>query len=346
MRSRALLCLALAVAAPACARACNKADGKADAATEATAASGIEMLADGKEPRVKLEVGRWAGLAYGLSLRGEVSLGVVGQPTAKSPTSVTAFEFEVLHGTADPLIKKVGGRDRRYVEERGVVSLARAESDTLPPAALQTLNGALKTLEGLSSRQLIGEDGEIAEVTAESLGGKKLPAEVKEVLDQSFDAQRRFPFRLPPRPVGVGGKWRFRESVELNGVTMWQICEMSVTAVSKDSVTISLRVRHEAPRQEVPHPLQPDRRADVQQYRGDGTGHVTVDRTTAIVLEGRLATTGSLKLAWYEGDQQKVATFVAATKTELSGRIGRPPDAGVEGGDGQAGDAALAADAP
>lgn len=329
MWTRRVLVALIAVGLPACARACGKRSDAQDAGAAERHASGIEMLAEGKEPRLKLEVGRWAGLAYGLTLTGEVSLGVVGRPAVKSPTSVTGFEFEVLRGTANPIVKKLGGRERRFVEERGVVQTARAESAEIPPAALLSMNQALATLKGLSTRQLIGEDGEIAEVTTEALEGKELSKEVKEVLDRSFDAQRRFPFRLPPKAVGVGGKWRFRESVELSGVTMWQICEMSVTQIQGDRVTISLRVRHEAPKQEVPHPLFPERRADVEQYRGDGTGHITIDRMTAVVTEGKLSTTGSLKLSWYEDDALKSATFLAATRTEISGRIGRMPEAGV-----------------
>ncbi len=306
------------------------------------------MLSQGSEPRVELEVGRWAGLVYGLTLTGDVSMGVAGRPPVKSPSSVTSFEFEVLRGTANPIVKKLGGRKRRYVEERGSITSARAESKEIPAAALTGMNEALAKLNGLSTRQLIGEDGEIAEVTTEALAGKELPAEVKAVLDQSFDAQRRFPFRLPPKAVGVGGKWRFRESVELSGVTMWQIAEMRVTRIAGDRVTISLRVRHEAPRQEVPHPLLPGRRADVDQYRGDGTGSITIDRMTAIVTAGRLSTTGSLKLSWYEGDEKKSATFLAATRTELAGRIGRLPEASASdaAAQGAAVDAATGADAP
>ena len=181
-------------------------------------------------------------------------MGVAGRPPAKSPSSVTSFEFEVLRGTANPIVKKLGGRKRRYVEERGTIVSARAESKEIPEAALSGMNEALSKLNGLSTRQLIGEDGEIAEVTTEALAGKKLPAEVKAVLDQSFDAQRRFPFRLPPKAVGVGGKWRFRESVELSGVTMWQIAEMSVTRIAGDRVTISLRCAMRRPAKRCPTP--------------------------------------------------------------------------------------------
>jgi hypothetical protein len=329
MWTRRVLVALIAVGLPACARACGKRSAAQDAGAASSHASGIEMLAEGKEPRLKLEVGRWAGLAYGLTLTGEVSMGVTGRPPVKSPRSVTSFEFEVLRGTANPIVKKQGGRQRRFVEERGVISRAEVQSAEVPQAALQSMNEALATLRGLTTRQLIGEDGEIAEVTTEALEGKELSKEVKEVLDRSFDAQRRFPFRLPPKAVGVGGKWRFRESVELSGVTMWQICEMSVTQIQGDRVTISLRVRHEAPKQDVPHPLFPEKRADVEQYRGDGTGHITIDRMTTIVTEGKLSTTGSLKLSWYEEDALKSATFLAATRTELSGRIGRLPEAGA-----------------
>ncbi len=314
----------------ACARVCQKEQPKEDEPpTRTVTADGestLEVLSEGREPLFRLEVGRWAGLRYEVELRGDASFGVVGQGMIKAPTNVVRSSYEVLKGAGDPVIVQRGGRPLRLVEERSVVEEAFAESTELPPDALAGLNTNLALLQGLVTRQLVAEDGEITSLRTELVGGKPPEPEVKELVDKILDVQRRFPFRLPPRPVGVTGKWRFKESVSLQGVRLWQVSEMTFVTMVKDRITIGLRVRHEAPRQSVPHPLDPMQSATVEQYRGDGNGELVMDRLTAVLLEGRLQTTGSLRISWLDEGEPKSATFVSASTTRIKGTLLDPEE--------------------
>lgn len=338
--SRVQPCLLVAALSVACSRTCeNKPPPVEEPQRTVTADSDstLEIVSEGAEPRHRLEVGRWAGLRYRLELSVDASLGIVGHPPLRAPTHVLVSSVEVLRGMADPVLREHGGRERRFVEERIVVVDARAESEELAPDALAGVNGALVGLRGLVIRQLVGEDGEVASLETELVGGKPPTPEVKRLLDTTMDSQRRFPFRLPHKPVGVGAKWRFRESITLQNVRLWQVSEMTFSRLTADRVTIALRVRHEAPRQEVPHPLDPAHTATVEQYRGDGSGELVMDRLSAVLIAGRLQTTGSLRLSWEHEGQAHSAMLVAASTTRLRGQVGDPPaDAGpaaTEGGD-------------
>ncbi len=325
---------------PGCGRACSSGDKKPEDKAPAVVETpgGVKLTARGREPRGKLEVGRWTGLEYEQTVEASGSIGLAGAPPARGPALVSTTRFSVLRGTADPIAKTIDGRKLSLVEERGEIVDVHAAGKDVPPAAIAQLDQALGLLKGIVTRQLVAEDGEIAEVTTQLVGGQKPSKEIKTLLDKLFDAQRRFPFRLPPAAVGVGAKWTFSEPIVIQGIHATQASEMTLTALDDKTAKIAIVVRQQGARQELQHPLDPSAWATVEQYRGDGNGEFRVDRLTSVVLDAHLATTGSLRLSWQEGDQPKNATFIAASVTDIRGHIG--PPSGADGGV-DAGDAAL-----
>lgn len=329
-----LFCLALAIA-PGCDGAlCGKRSPApaASASAKPPEAEGIDVLNVGGEPRVRLEVGRWSGLRYEQVVETDGSFGITGQPPAKAPTSHATLLIDVVHGSADPIERDVDGRTRRLVEEHGRVQSLRVSSAELPPEVIAGMNQAFALLVGTTTRQWVGENGELVDVTTELVGGKAATPEIKHALDQLFASQRHFPFRLPPAPVGPGAKWKFTQQIDVRGIRTLQVAEMTLSALTKDGAKIGISVRQQAPTQDIPHPLRPGESARVEQYRGDGTGELTVDRLTGVVLDARLATTGSVRLSWLDGAERAEATFMAASVTRIAGRLlGRDDDAGADG---------------
>jgi hypothetical protein len=173
---------------------------------------------------------------------------------------------------------------------------------------------------------------------------------VKKILDDALDAQRHFPFRLPPVPVGVGARWRFSEPFEVRGVKAVQVADMTLVELGKDSARIAIRARHQAPRQEVPHPTEPGLTATLQALRGDSNGEISIDRLTACVLSARLTATSFLTMQWMDAQgQDQNATFMEARVQRLTGHVGPEAEAGVEAVESPeagAGDAASAVTAP
>jgi hypothetical protein len=283
----------------------------------------------GREPRAELEVGRWTGFRYWLSLQNEGSFGVVGMPAARAPMTEMMLGTEVVRGVADPIVREEDGGTRRLIEERSVIQDVRVSSPDLEPGALAGLQAALDGLRGTTTKQLVAQNGEIAELQIELVGGKKPPPEIKAVLDEAFDVQRRFPFRLPPTPVGVGARWRFSEPMLIRGVRATQVAEMKLTALDARSARIGIRLRLQAGTQMIPHPLDPNRQATLESFRGDGDGELEIDRETAMVLSSRLATTAKLELSSIDDQQRRqVATFMASSLVRSRGGVGEVPDAG------------------
>jgi len=206
-RARRLL-PALVLLVPACDFHCG--GGPPKKATPQITDSGpgrVEMVRNGAEPRVKLSVGRWKGLRYHMELTSSASFGVSGQAPLRPPATVADLGFTVIRGTANP----VPCSGRHCVEERAVFESLRVKGGGLPPELAAQTNQALAVIDGTTMRQLVTDDGEIAEMKTELVGGKKPEPQVQKTLDQVWDAQRHFPFRLPPVPVGVGASWRFTE---------------------------------------------------------------------------------------------------------------------------------------
>lgn len=335
------LVLALALSTPACSSWCNRAPKK-DSDKDKKDQPRVELLSEGREPKAELEVGRWSGFRYWLTLETDTSLGIQGMAPVKAPTSSVTFAFEVTRGGADPIVREQDGEERKLIEERSVVEDVRVRSAELPPAAVLQIQTALGGLRGTATRQLVGVNGEIVELKTELVGGHKPTPEIKQVLDQALDMHRRFPFRLPPTPVGVGARWRFTDPMKINGVRATQVAEMTLTSLGDKSARIAIRVRLEAGTQMIAHPMNPLRQATLEGFRGDGDGELEIDRMTAVLLSGRLATTAKLQLSSTDSNGKREAgTFMAASVLRIQGGAGAPPPPPKETG----ADAGAAADA-
>lgn len=349
MKRRLLLLFLLAAGlAPGCDGGCSGCgadpDTTPDAASEAEGR--VEFLDAGKEPRVKLQVGRWQGLTYRWQVKNESSFGLQGNKPVRSPTVVAEMTFRATRGSADPIVRERNGKEFKLVEERATVDSLEVEPKGIPPETAAAMNQGLAGYVGTRTRMLVAEDGEVFEMKTELVGGVAPAPEEKEVLDRSWEVQRRFPFRLPPEPVGVGAKWRFSETVELGGVKAIQMAEMSLKSISERQVVIRISVRQHAPVQEFPHPFAPGKTALLEQFRGDGEGQLTIDRLTGIPMQGKLSVTGRLTVSTL-GNPGERASFISAsvlssTATILGDGGAGDLDAGDAWGSADAADAAAA----
>lgn len=332
-RVRRIVALAL-LAVPGCSgTGCGRCSSDSDESTSAAEqegddddlsvpeGSGIEMLALGSKPRRYLRVARWPGLRYRATYESWGTFGVVGNPAVRGPKLTLDFVYEVLRGSADPLTVERDGSVLRLVEERAVLEDARFEGEDVPPEALSALNESAVAYRGSTLRQQLRENGGIESLSLELVGGAEPSAEVKKAADASLDMQRRFPFRLPPIPVGVGARWRFGERITINGIGARQMAEMSVREMGEGTARIHVTVRLLAPRQPVPHPLDPGKTAILTAFRGDGEGELRIDRLTGIPLSGRLATSARLTIAGEVAGRQESATFLASTVVLYRGAI-------------------------
>jgi hypothetical protein len=279
------------------------------------------MLGTGSAPRVELRVIRWSGLRYRTVLETTGAMALEGQPTVPGPTVVMSVAHDVLRGSADPITVRRDGGLVRIVEERGVLESVSLRHSITPAPIVDSWNKILLPLRGTTFRYQVAEDAAIASMRSELIGGVEPPLEVNKALDAGFETQRHFPFRLPPVAVGNGARWRFREKLDVNGVHTVQVVEMSLRALDDRQATVGIRLRQEAPKQEVRNPLVPGKMATLEGLRGDGEGEVSVDRTTGIPLASRLTGMARVTLSGEVGGAHGQATLVWTSLVQAKGAI-------------------------
>jgi hypothetical protein len=289
-------------------------------ARESPVYTDVETLSDGSDPRVTLRVARWTGLRYRTTFEASGSLALEGGQPLVGPITTMVLDSEVLRGSADPLIERQYGGPVRLIEERAVLRSLTVRQDGVPQNVIDFWNTALAPLKGTSLLQRVAESAEVMRLSSESLGGVKPPEAVTKAVDQALEQQRHFPFRLPPRPVGVGARWRFREDIEVNGAHGAQIAEMTLRAIDANHAVVGVALRQEAPRQSIPHPLVPGASAVLEHFRGDGGGELLIDRLTAITLRCRIAITAKSTVSADVNGQHTVVTLLGAS-TIASGAI-------------------------
>jgi hypothetical protein len=292
-------------------------------------ATDVEMLGDGSEPRVTLRVARWSGLRYRSNLVAAGSIGLEGAPPLLGPTTSMVVDSEVLRGSADPLVENQHGGEVRLIEERSVLRSMSISQQGVPQQILDFWNQVLLPLRGTSYLQHVAESAEIVQLSSEMLGGVQPPEAVSKAVDQALEEQRHAPFRLPPVPVGVGAKWRFHENLLMNGAHVTQTAEMTLKAVDANQAVVDISLHQEAPRQPVPHPLQPGSNAVLEHFRGDGGGELIVDRLTAIVTQGSIIVTARSTLSAEVDGKKNVVTLVGASTIQMTAAMLSDEDSGA-----------------
>lgn len=272
-------------------------------------ASELKLLSVGEEPRVDIEVGRWTGLKYKTRLEQDSSLGFKGQALVSLPTVIVEFESEVTRGTADPVEHRVNGVRAELVEEEVTLQNISIRASALPEAHVALLNELLKPWGGTTMTQRVAPDGRVVEAKAGLLGGVAPPDELKAHLDRAWAAQIHVPFRLPPVPVGKGARWRFTQTLDVGDVHAVQSADIRVVSSDKDTARVKLRLRQDAPRQYIPHPMDPSESVLLEHYRAAGGGELLLDLVTGIPLKGRLTTTSQLTVG--EGESRQILSAMS-----------------------------------
>jgi hypothetical protein len=284
---------------------------------EERAATDVEMLGDGSEPRVTLRVARWTGLRYRMTIRATGSLGLPGAPPLIGPTTSVVVTSEVLRGSAEPLIERRHGGTVRLIEERAKLEDVSVTQPGVPPPVLDFWNAALAPFRNTTYLQNVAESAEVTQLNSELVGGVRPPEAVAKAVDGTLEQQRHVPFRLPPSPVGVGARWRFRESLTMNGVRGTQSVEMTLRSIDANQAVVGVAVHQQAARQDVSNPLAPGANAVLESFQGNGSGEVVVDRLTAIVLSGGIFVTTSSTLTSDADGKKNTATLVGASSMQL-----------------------------
>lgn len=288
------------------------------------------MLGEGGEPRVILRVARWTGLRYRMTVHATGWLGLPGVPPVVGPTTSVVVQGEVLRGSAEPLVERRHGGTIRLIEERAKVENVSVTQPGVPQPVLDLWNAALAPFRNTTYLQQVAESAEVTQLNSELVGGVPPPEAVAKSVDQALEQQRHVPFRLPPSPVGVGARWRFRENLTMNGVRGSQTVEMTLRRIDANQAVVGVAVHQQAERQEIANPFAPGAKAIVESFQGNGSGEVVVDRLTAIVLSGGIFVTTSSALTADADGKKNTATLVGASSMQIvTSLLHDEPDGGA-----------------
>jgi hypothetical protein len=279
------------------------------------------MLGDGSDPRVTLRVARWSGLRYRMTIRASGSLGLPGAPPLVGPTTSMVVQSEVLRGSAEPLVERRHGGTVRLIEERAKIENVSVTQPGVAPQVLDFWNAALARFRNTTYLQHVAESAEVTQLNSELVGGVLPPEAVAKAVDQTLDQQRHVPFRLPPSPVGVGARWRFRENLTMNGVRGTQGVEMTLRSIDANQAVVGVALHQHAERQDISNPLAPGAKAVLESFQGNGSGEVVVDRLTGIVLSGGIFVTTSSDLTSETDGKKNTATLVGTSSMQVVATI-------------------------
>jgi hypothetical protein len=254
--------------------ACNKepahsqeAEAAGSAAAARTIKDGIEILAEGAQPRklLRYAVAKNTHSPIEIAMDMDLDAGIKNI----APTLVMVMDIGVDDVTPDGKMKlhtsinDVSARDRP-----GAASAAM-------------LKGQLDLMTGTTMTATLGPDGSLKDAAFES--SKKMPEAMRDQLAGVTGNLDRIALPLPSVPVGVGAKWRASKSVAQSGMNVTTVTTFEVTKIDGDVFSYKTTVSITGPDQQV---TMGGMTTQVSGIAGSGTGEGTVDL-------GKLAMSGT-----------------------------------------------------
>lgn len=267
------------------------ADGE-DTATTSTSAPtattqppALEVLDPGAEPRQVLRLRFVEGDSATVDLASDLKIAAVDGPAAIDPPPIVqTVRFDVDRADVD--------RAEVSFEVTGVT--IDDPLGTLEAEELLQLTAALDAMVGLRGTGTIDRRGEFSSFTYDVPDG--LDPAVTDALDQLEQDVTTMGVPLPEVPVGLGARWRARNTIEANGVRTEQVTTYEITAIDGDGVGYTAAVDQSSPPQDLPDrnlPAGTTARLLAATARGDLTGTLRLD---AVVSPAELTMSGQQKV--------------------------------------------------
>ena len=257
----------------------------------------LEVLDPGAQPRRVLELRFVTGDSATAELASDLKITEVDGPTVLDPPPVVQtvrFDIDAVNGDEADVAFEVQGV--KIDDPAG----------TLDRAALFELTAALDAMVGLKGTGTVDRRGQFTAFRYDVPDGFDIDA--ADTLDQLEQDVATMGVPLPEVPVGVGARWRARDTVEINGVRTEQVITYEISAIDGERVSYSAVVEQSSPTQDLPGrtlPAGTTARLLAATARGRLTGTLELG---SVVSTAELVTSG----------QQKVEISNAAGATTTS----------------------------
>ncbi|WP_377322556.1 hypothetical protein ACFJIY_24125 [Pimelobacter simplex] len=246
-RLRALAAASLAALALSTLSACGDGgDGRKDGDRDRDPAPAASGSPTGSTPAPEPPVVLDAGQAPRRLLRIDVEKGHTERSTLQLTTTVGTHLEGVpkTKGTMQvPMTAQVTSTvteataDALTVES--VFGPTSVDPDEIAPSLVEPIRAALKFLEGTTVTVMARPDG--TTLSTDVALGDDAPEMVDRMLDD-FLAQGFGLAQLPPDEVGVGGRWRSTDDLEVGGTTVHASSTHEVVRLTDDGATLALTI--------------------------------------------------------------------------------------------------------
>lgn len=232
----------------------------------------------GTQPREELRFTPPKGLKESMAMTMKMGMSISGISATDLPAMVMTMDLEVTD------VEPSGNIHAKFaLSEAHVV-----DEPNVMPAVREAMQVSLDQVIGLSGSQTIDNRGFGKDATM------KLPPDVapetKQLMEGMMNSMEQLVAPMPEEPVGLGAKWTTVMPLTVNGMTLVQEANYTITAIDGKLVTTDLIMTQRAEPQTIKQPNMPP--VKLLYLDSSGTGQVSFDTrklvpTSKITMESK-----------------------------------------------------------
>lgn len=270
-------------------------DSLADAATlaqtpvldiENMSIAPISVLNPGAEPRQILKfnpvVNSQQQSVMRMDMQGTMNTSGFTQTLPPMPTTQFTLSTEV---------DRIDEAGNRYIDFE-YTDVSVADSDTLPPEAIEAMRSQLQQMEGLSGSWMINEQGylsQFAMTPPENMSGP-----MAQSLQQMTDSMQQMSAPLPTEAIGIGAQWQMPYDLSMNGIDMSGVATYELVSIEGDRITLNTSVTQQGNASTLTGLGLPENmNMSVQQLDSSGQGIIEIDLNQVMPTYGDISMTSN-----------------------------------------------------
>ncbi|MEG3902641.1 DUF6263 family protein [Microcoleus sp. B4-C5] len=230
----------------------------------------VELLNPGVEPRQQLRLKPAIDVKETtvMTLKMDMKISALGRssPAAKSPVSVMTFETKVT---------KIDPNGDIHYEFAYTNADIIGDTGNTPPAALDAMRSALKSMVGMKGSFIMDNRGF-------NKGGNFILPEgadnnLKQMVRQTSKSLEQLASPLPAEAVGKGAKWRVSSSSDFSGMNMNVISTYELASWQDGVASLNVSIEQQANPQNITSPqLPPGTTLTLKSFTSEGGGAITM----------------------------------------------------------------------
>lgn len=142
-------------------------------------------------------------------------------------------------------------------------------SENVPPQMLQAMRDAMAMIEGVTGVATVSSRGLTTD--AEINGDESLQGPMASMVEPLRQSVKQMATPLPEDPVGEGAKWEIRQTVDQQGMRIYQTLVMNLVRLSENDADLEFTIDQKAPPQDF-QPAGTPPGTDMHLVSSDGIG--------------------------------------------------------------------------